>query len=322
MDRLNPSLANLHDAEASDRVSRHIAGIVARAIDGVREGQRSAEALRVAASRHRSSLQSLAGTKDDLAADELSDPARVLVALLQRLPDGTPHGSSGRSRRCSTRPSSRTRPASRRSATSSARRSLGRRDRRRDGVHPLERRAAADRRAPAPLRGGKPLRILTTTYTNSTEQRALDELERARRRDQGLVRHDVDPAPREGVALPPRERLLDGVHRLVEPHALGAGARARVERPRLRASQPGRRREDGRRLRELLGERATSSPYDPDEFARRTQAAPARRTSRCSARSRSSCGRSRRRCSSRSSSRATKATTATCSSRRPAPARQ
>src|SRR5206468_12001303 len=43
-------------------------------------------------------------------------------------------------------------------------------------VHSLDRRAAAARCARRHCQLGKGLRILTTTYTNSTEQRALDEL--------------------------------------------------------------------------------------------------------------------------------------------------
>ena len=54
---------------------------------------------------------------------------------------------------------------------------------RRSGVRPLT--SALRRHCEA----GKPLRILTTTYTDSTEQRALDELAAARRRGQGLLRH-------------------------------------------------------------------------------------------------------------------------------------
>ena len=96
----------------------------------------------------------------------------------------------------------------------------------------------------------------------------------ARRRDQGLVRHGVDAAARQGVAVPPRERLLDGVHRIVEPDALGAGHRARVERARLGRAQSRRRREDGRRLRVLLGERRLR-PVRP----RRVRASGRRRAS-------------------------------------------
>ena len=93
----------------------------------------------------------------------------------------------------------------------------------RDGVRPLERRAAPDRRAPAALRGGQaaagPDDDLHEQHRAARARRART----ARRADQGLVRHLVDAASREGLDLPPRERLLDRVHRLVEPDALGAG---------------------------------------------------------------------------------------------------
>jgi hypothetical protein len=69
---------------------------------------------------------------------------------------------------------------------------------------------------------GRELRVLTTTYTGSTEARAR------LLRDLGAeVRVSYDTsghaAARQGVAVPPRLGLLDGVHRLVQPHALGAG---------------------------------------------------------------------------------------------------
>jgi hypothetical protein len=79
----------LRDAEASDRVSRHLAGIVARAIDRAPEGRRSDEAMRIAAELIRR-LRPLLDGKLDLEGDEPLDPARVLIALLRRLPDGRP----------------------------------------------------------------------------------------------------------------------------------------------------------------------------------------------------------------------------------------
>ena len=59
-----------------------------------------------------------------------------------------------------------------------------------------------------------------------------------RRRGPGLVRRDHHAPPREGVAVSSALGLLDGLHRLVEPDALGAGQRARVERSRLGRPQP------------------------------------------------------------------------------------
>ncbi len=185
--------------------------------------------------------------------------------------------------------------------------------------------AACDRLSDALRRhceAGKPLRILTTTYTNSTEQRALDELSETRRADQGLVRHVVDATPRQGMDVPPRERLLDRVHRLVEPHALGAGARARVERARLGGAQSGRGREDGGGLHELLGEQGLRALRRRGVRAAHAMPLAADGRHVAQPRSSSSCAPSRRRCSSTSSWPATRATIATCSSRRPAPERR
>ena len=228
--------------------------------------------------------------------------------------------SSAPSRRCSTRPSSRTRLASRRRARASRRGALGRRDRRRHGVRPLERRAPADGCAPPALRGRQ---AAASPHDDVHEQHGAARARRAgatRCADQGLVRHLLDAAPRQGVDLPSRERLLDRVHRLVEPDALGAGSRARSgtsASPRCATRTPSRR---WPRSSRATGRAGTLCPTTPAEFARRTE--PSRlTTSLCSARSSSSCARSRRRCSSTSSSPATRATTATCSSRPPAPAR-
>jgi len=70
----------LRDAEASDRISRHLAGIVARAIERLPEGTRSSEAVRMAAALiHR--LKELTDGTFDLDVDEPVDPGRVLVAL-------------------------------------------------------------------------------------------------------------------------------------------------------------------------------------------------------------------------------------------------
>jgi hypothetical protein len=82
-------IAELRDAEAADRVSRHVARLVARAIDRVPEGQRSGEARRIAAELIRR-LRTLTDGKEDLDSDELLEPARVLIAPLRRLPDGRP----------------------------------------------------------------------------------------------------------------------------------------------------------------------------------------------------------------------------------------
>jgi superfamily II DNA or RNA helicase len=168
----------LRDAEASDRVSRHIAGIVARAIDRAPEGTRSDEAIRIAAALIRR-LQPLTDGKRDLDGDEPLDPARVLVALLQRLPDGRLQAIE--------RPLTPlldttvfTNAPGEPAVGHELRAEVPSADAidvvmafvRWSGVRPLT--DALRRHCEA----GKPLRVLTTTYTNSTEQRALEELER------------------------------------------------------------------------------------------------------------------------------------------------
>ena len=169
-------VADLRDAEAADRVSRHLAGIVARAIDEAPEGKRTEEAVRIATELIRT-LQQLARGKHDLSRDEPIDPAKVLVALLRRLPDGRaaaierPLTPLLDTTVFTNAPGEPAVGHELRAEIPSA-----------DAIDVLMAfvrwsgvRAMADalRRH---CEAGKPLRILTTTYTNSTEQRALDEL--------------------------------------------------------------------------------------------------------------------------------------------------
>jgi superfamily II DNA or RNA helicase/HKD family nuclease len=175
---LVPDLDDLRDAEASDRVSRHLAGIVARAIDRAPEGKRRDEAARIAAELIRR-LELITDAKHDFELDELVDPARVLVALLRPLPDGRPEAIQ--------RPltplldttvftNAPGEPAVgyelRAEVPSADAIDVAMAFVRWSGVRPL---IDALRRH---CEAGKPLRVLTTTYTNSTEQRALDELKR------------------------------------------------------------------------------------------------------------------------------------------------
>jgi HKD family nuclease len=171
-------VAALRDAEASDRVSRHIAGIVARAIERAPEGERSEEAIRIAAALI-GELQLFADDRHDFDGDAPLDPGRVLIALLQRLPDGRPQPIP--------RPLTPlldttvfTNAPGEPAVGHELRAEVPSADAidvvmafvRWSGVRPLV--DALRRHGEA----GKPLRVLTTTYTNSTEQRALDELVR------------------------------------------------------------------------------------------------------------------------------------------------
>ena len=171
-------VADLRDAEASDRMSRHLAGMLARAIERAPEGKRSAEAVRIAAALTRR-LQSLTEARGDWRGDEPVEPGQVLVGLLRPLPDGRPQSIE--------RPLTPlldttvfTNAPGEPAVGHELRAEVPSADAidvvmafvRWSGVRPL---MDALRRH---CEEGKPLRVLTTTYTNSTEQRALDELER------------------------------------------------------------------------------------------------------------------------------------------------
>jgi len=178
-DELVADVADLRDAEASDRISRHIAALVARVIDGVPEGKRSEEATRIAVELIHS-LRPFTDGKHELDGDEPLDPAQVLVALLNRLPDGRAQEIE--------RPLTPlldttvfTNAPGEPAVGHELRAEVPSADAidvvmafvRWSGVRPL---IDVLRRH---CESGKPFRVLTTTYTNSTEQRALAELEKA-----------------------------------------------------------------------------------------------------------------------------------------------
>lgn len=172
---LEPELGDLADAEASDRVSRHLAGIVARAIEAAPERERAAEGIKVA----RELLHRLNELQEaiDVGREVPASPGRVLHALLSTTPDG--------------RPAKMDRPLTPLLDTTVFTNARGE-----PGVgHELRAEVASARSVDVviafirfsgiyPLlavlkrhcEGGKRIRILTTTYTNSTEKRALDAL--------------------------------------------------------------------------------------------------------------------------------------------------
>ncbi len=131
----------------------------------------------------------------------------------------------------------------------------------------------------------------------------------------------LDAAAREGVAVPSTKRLLDRVHRVVEPDALGDGDRPGVERAGLRCPQSRRRGEDDR-VFESYWASGDFVPLRPRRVPRANRTSPSPSTALLLSPSRSCCARSRNGCWSRSSSRAPSVTTGTCSSPRPVPARR
>ena len=169
-------VANLVNAEASDRVSRHISHLLAQAIEAIPESHRAQSAVQLAADvlGH---LQTLVGSSFDLRSEVPLDPGQVLQAILRRRPDGTADILE--------RPLTPlldttvlTNAPGEPAVAHEVRAEVPSADRvdvlmafiRWSGVRAL---VEALRRH---CQFGKPLRVLTTTYTNSTEQRALDEL--------------------------------------------------------------------------------------------------------------------------------------------------
>src|SRR5262245_21199031 len=88
VETVTPELRELADAEAADRLSRHVAMVVARAIEGLPEKGRAQAGARIVARL----IELLASLNDSIDPDvDLPlDPARVLSAILRRHPDGSP----------------------------------------------------------------------------------------------------------------------------------------------------------------------------------------------------------------------------------------
>ncbi len=173
VDRVPIEQRALRVAEASDRIALHLSRQIAAALDDVSDDERVDVGIRVA----RALLERLGElVKVDPDATPIA-PAAVLRAVLRRLPDGSAESVS--------EPliplldtTLLTNAPGEPSLWSQVRSEIESADRidlvmafiRRSGIAPLL----------EPLRrhcqDGKPLRVLTTTYTGSTEGRALDEL--------------------------------------------------------------------------------------------------------------------------------------------------
>lgn len=163
---LIPEIADLADGEAADRLSRHLAAVVARVILDLPEEQQSVAGSRLVAEL----IRRLGRERDE-------PDGRVLHALWERLPTGEPQ----RLRRPLTPVLDTTLLTNATGEPSLAHELRAEIESanaidmvvafiRRSGIRPLT----------AELRhhtgAGRRLRVLTTTYTGSTEARALDDL--------------------------------------------------------------------------------------------------------------------------------------------------
>ena len=291
----------LADVGESDRVRVGIAVAAGadRAPVGAHRGRRSGRGARGARRRY-FTRSSVSARRDDRPDRLAADPAARHHAAHQRA-----RGASGRP------------PDARRDR-------LGRPI---DVVMAFIRRSGIARcstRCGSTARPAGRLRVLTTTYTGSTEEPPSTSCAAIGAEVRVSYDIDHDPAARQGLAVSPQVGVLDRVHRLVEPDALRAGRRASSGTCGSPAPATRRRRQVRRGLRELLGRAATSSRTTPDEFVSETASAVARRAARSCpqpdrAAARAVPGAPARADRARPRS---AATTATCSSRRPAPARR
>jgi superfamily II DNA or RNA helicase/HKD family nuclease len=175
-DRYEVGLAALRDAESADRMSRHVASLVSRAIESLPEAGR-AEAATALAIDLLMTLNTLTQARLDLTPDLPLGKGEVLREILRRQPDG----SSAAVPRPLT-PLLDTTILTNAPGEPAVAHELVAEIPSADGIDVLIAfirwsgiRSMADslRRI---CQAGKPVRVLTTTYTNSTEQRALDEL--------------------------------------------------------------------------------------------------------------------------------------------------
>ena len=220
VDRFSLQHRALRAAEAADRIAWHLGREIERSLADVGEEDRVRIGLVVA----RALLDRLGELVEADPGAVPVDPATVLHAILRHRPDGSPD-IIGQPLIPLLDTTLLTNAPGEPSLWSQLRSEIESSDAidvvmafiRRSGIAPLL--EALRRHCDA----GHEVRVLTTTYTGSTERQALDQLV-----DLGAgVRISYDlttTAPaREGVDLPPVIRVLDGLCRLVESHALGAG---------------------------------------------------------------------------------------------------
>ncbi|MFN8037319.1 MAG: DUF3427 domain-containing protein [Acidimicrobiia bacterium] len=172
---LAPEQHELANVEASDRLPRHLAAIVTRVIEALPEPDRAA----VGAGIVNRLIDLLARGSDavDRDADVLVDPARVLAAIRPRKPDGSP-GAFERPLTPLLDTTLLTNSPGEPAVGHELRAEVHSSDAievvmafvRWSGIRPMLDALRRHRRE------GKRLRVITTTYTNSTELRALDAL--------------------------------------------------------------------------------------------------------------------------------------------------
>lgn len=175
-DRLVAEIGSLANSESSDRVSRHVARLLARAIEALPEDRKAERAVNLAAQLI-GHLETLTEANLGLSNEQPIAPGRVLESLLRLRPDGSPEVVERPltplldTTVLTNAPGEPAVAHEIRAEVPSA-----------DGVDVLIAfiRWSGIRSLVDVLRRtaehGKRIRVITTTYTNSTEPRALDEL--------------------------------------------------------------------------------------------------------------------------------------------------
>jgi superfamily II DNA or RNA helicase len=172
---LVPIRSELRAAEAPDRISLHVARLIARAIDSVDEKERAKVGLALARHLVAEIHRSIAGA--EVEPEQLIETGEVLQAIARRNPDGTPEAVAGPlipllDTTLLTNAPGEPRVGSQlvTEIESADGISVVMAFIRYSGLRPLM--EALKKHCAA----GKPLRVLTTIYTGTTEARALDAL--------------------------------------------------------------------------------------------------------------------------------------------------
>lgn len=172
-----PDIADLRNAEAADRVALHLARVIRQAIETAPEAERAERGAELA----RKVIDQLIGDSDEpeLLAERPIQPARTLRSIRGRLPDGTPETIESPliplldTTLLTNAPGEpRVGHQVKTEIASADRIDLVMAFIRRTGINPL---MEALRRH---VEAGRSLRVLTTTYTGSTEAEALDQLKK------------------------------------------------------------------------------------------------------------------------------------------------
>lgn len=171
-----PECSDLRNAEAADRISLHLASVIQRAIDAFPENERAVIGVRLA----RRLIDEIVrdASSNELAIESPIEPPQMLRAIRARLPDGRPAAIEAPliplldTTLLTNAPGEpRVGHQLRTEIASADRIDLVMAFIRRSGLNPLRDQLRRH------VEAGRPIRVLTTLFTGSTETEALDLLQ-------------------------------------------------------------------------------------------------------------------------------------------------